>query len=148
MAPGSKVFSFDVGLTWVGDRRASLTAPGRPSLIAAPPEGFPGGDRTAWTPEHLFLSALVSCTMLSFLAHADHGGVDVVAYGASSDGTIMRRPGDGRYAFVEVRMRPRVVVAAGQIEAAHGLLGKAERDCFITASTTAQVLVDWEITEA
>ena len=37
-------------------------------------------------------------------------------------------------------------MAAGQAEAARGLTGKAERDCFISASTTATVGTDWQIT--
>jgi organic hydroperoxide reductase OsmC/OhrA len=59
----------------------------------------------------------------------------------------MRREEDGRYAFVFVRHRPRAVVARGQRDAARALLGKAERDCFVSASTTAEIVVDWEIVE-
>jgi organic hydroperoxide reductase OsmC/OhrA len=42
---------------------------------------------------------------------------------------------------------PHVVVGAGQAEAAHELTSKAERDCFISAGTTADIDVRWDITE-
>jgi hypothetical protein len=38
-------------------------------------------------------------------------------------------------------------MAPGQAAAARGLTGKAERDCFVTASTTAHVTNDWRIIE-
>ena len=44
-------------------------------------------------------------------------------------------------------LAPHVVVGAGQAEAAHGVTSKAERDCFISAGTTAEIDVRWDITE-
>jgi hypothetical protein len=38
-------------------------------------------------------------------------------------------------------------VAAGQADLARGLTAKAERDCFISASTTAEISTDWRIIE-
>ena len=104
-------------------------------------------NRLCCNPEHLFLGSLASCTMISFLAHAEHKGLDVLEYSSEIGGTVMRRVEDGRYAFVHVHQRPRVVVAAGQAAKANELIGKAERDCFISASTTAEVQNDWEISE-
>ena len=36
----------------------------------------------------------------------------------------------------------------GQRDAARAIVGKAERDCFISASTNAELQVDWEIRES
>ena len=143
----AKTLRYDVGLTWAGGRAAIATAGERPALAMAPPADFPGGDASQWSPEHLFLASLSSCTLLSFLAHATNAEIDVRAYEADVSGTITRRERDGRYAFVELRLAPRVVVAAGQAEAANALTPKAERDCFISATSTAPVLVDWQISE-
>lgn len=105
------------------------------------------GEQARWSPEHLFLSSLASCTMISYLAHAEHKGVEVIDYSSEIGGTVMRRVEDGRYAFVHVHQRPKVVVAAGQADQARELIGKAERDCFISASTSAEVQNDWDISE-
>ena len=44
-------------------------------------------------------------------------------------------------------LSPRVVVGPGQADAAREVTPKAERDCFISAGTTAEIDVRWEITE-
>lgn len=143
-----KSFAYDAEVVWGGGRRSVVSAGDRAPIEASPPEDFPDGDATRWSPEHLFLGALSSCTLLSFLSHAEHRDVEVRSYSASVTGRVERRAEDGRYAFVSVHLRPRVTVAPGSADAARALTGKAERDCFITASTTAEVRVDWEIEEA
>jgi organic hydroperoxide reductase OsmC/OhrA len=83
--------------------------------------------------------------MLSFIAHCLHKDLEVQEYTASTTGSLERRTDDHRYAFTHVEMGVRVRMAPGQAEAASALTGKAERDCFITASTTATVDHDWRI---
>jgi organic hydroperoxide reductase OsmC/OhrA len=145
--PSSKQFSYEVDVSWAGGRSSTLETDGRTPIHSGPPGDFPLGDASRWSPEHLFLASLASCTMISFLAHADHRGVEVRGYRSSIDGTVMRRIEDGRYAFVHVHQRPEVVVAPGQGDKARELIGKAERDCFISASTTAEIQNDWSIEE-
>jgi organic hydroperoxide reductase OsmC/OhrA len=143
----TKTFTYEVSVDWDRDLASSLSTAGRPTILSGPPDDFPLGEADRWSPEQLFLGALASCTMISFLAHADHKGVEVRNYTARIDGTVMRRLEDGRYAFVHVHQRPLVVVATGHAEQARELIGKAERDCFISASTSAEVQNDWEIVE-
>ena len=71
--PASRTFTYDVGLTWDGGRASTATAGERPPIRVAPPEDFPFGDAASWSPEHLFLASLSSCSMLAFLAHAAYG---------------------------------------------------------------------------
>ena len=134
-------------MSWAGGRSSSLNTDGRTEILSGPPADFPLCDASRWSPEQLFLASLASCTMISFLAHADHRGVEVRDYESRIDGVVMRRIEDGRYAFVHVHQRPEVVVAPGQGDRARELIGKAERDCFISASTTAEIQNDWEIEE-
>lgn len=143
----SRTFSYDVDLTYDGGRASTVTAGDRPPVHVAPPEDFPFGDAGAWSPEHLFLASLSSCTLLAFLAHAANAELEVVSYTARVSGTITRRRSDGRYAFVEIVLGPSVVVGPGQADAARELTSKAERDCFISAGTTADIAVRWEIAE-
>jgi organic hydroperoxide reductase OsmC/OhrA len=145
--PNRKQFQYQVDVAWDGRRASTLTTDGLPPILSGPPSDFPMGEDDRWSPEQLFLAGLASCTMISFLAHAEHKGVDVTGYRAEIGGTVMRRVEDGRYAFVHVHQRPIVTVAAGQAERARELIGKAERDCFISASTTAEVQNDWDIAE-
>jgi len=143
-----KRFQYEVGVEWDGRRASSLSADGRPPILSGPPADFPMGEPERWSPEHMFLGSLASCTMISFLAHAEHKGVDVISYSSEIGGSVMRRIEDGRYAFVHVHQRPRIVVGPGQAHQARELIGKAERDCFISASTSAEIQNDWDISES
>jgi organic hydroperoxide reductase OsmC/OhrA len=142
-----RTFAYTASLARESGRRARVTAGEREPIATAPPGDFPGGDERRWSPEHLYLAALESCTMLSFLAHAEHHGVPVREYSAEIEGTIQRREPDGRYAFVSVLHRPTVTVARGHRDAARSLCERAERDCFVSASTNAEIVVRWEIRE-
>ena len=123
--PNPKSFQYDVAVAWDGRRASTLTTPGRPPIASGPPADFPEGEEERWSPEHLLLAGLASCTMISFLAHAEHKGVEVADYSAEIGGTVMRRVEDGRYAFVHIHQRPRVVVAAGQAERARELIRRS-----------------------
>jgi organic hydroperoxide reductase OsmC/OhrA len=143
----SKTFRYDTELTWRGGRSCEVTAGQRPPVLVVPPADFPGGEDGDWSPEHLFLASLQSCTMLSFLAHCAHSGVEVVSYRSHASGDLSRREEDRRYAFQRIALIINVVVAGGHAPLAQSLTDKAHRDCFITASTTAEVEAAWRITE-
>jgi organic hydroperoxide reductase OsmC/OhrA len=147
MPPESKTFRYDTELIWRGARTCEVTAGDRPSVIVVPPGDFPGGEDGDWSPEHLFLASLQSCTMLSFLAHCAHNGVEVVSYRSQASGDLSRREEDRRYAFQRIALIISVVVAGGHAPLAQSLTDKAHRDCFITASTNAEVEAAWRITE-
>jgi organic hydroperoxide reductase OsmC/OhrA len=147
VAPSSKTFTYGVSLRREAGRQAQVLRGSKVPIEVGPPSGFAGGGDARWSPEELYLAALSSCMMLSFLAHADHADLVVEEYTSAIEGTIRRRADDHRYAFTAIQVRPRVVVGRGHGEAARGLLAKAERDCFISASTRAEVSVEWEIAE-
>lgn len=85
--------------------------------------------------------------MLSFLAHCAHNDLEVREYSARATGSIERRDDDQRYAFTHVKVVVHARMAPGQAAAAGELTDKAERDCFITASTNADIENDWRILE-
>ena len=72
---------------------------------------------------------------------------ELVAYESHVEGRLARREEDRRYAFQRVDMVVLARMAGGHAGPARELTPKAERDCFISASTTADVVVDWRIIE-
>jgi organic hydroperoxide reductase OsmC/OhrA len=143
----SKVFRYEAGLTWQGGRKAEVRAGERPPLAVVPPPEFPSGEDDNWSPEHLFLASIQSCTMLSFVAHCAHNGLEIVDYRSTAEGEIARNEDDRRYAFRAVAMVVYARMAGGHAAPARELTSKAERDCFVSASTTADVTTDWRIIE-
>jgi organic hydroperoxide reductase OsmC/OhrA len=143
----TKVFTYTTDLEWIGDRRSVVRSGDRPQIVVAPPVDFPSGHDGEWSPEHLFLGALQSCTMLSFVAHCAHRGLEIVSFESHAEGTLQRREEDRRYAFTAVDLTVQVKMAGGHAAAAREVIDRAERDCFISASTTADVRTDWRIIE-
>ena len=102
------------------------------------------GDPGKLNPEELFVSALVSCQMLSYLALASRGGVDVLAYDDAGRGTMTIA--DKRMRFTEVELRPRITIAPGaDLDKAHALVEAAHQACFIANSVSCAVRVEAEI---
>jgi organic hydroperoxide reductase OsmC/OhrA len=143
----TRAFTYTTDLEWVGKREARMMAGPRPPLAVTPPQEFPDGDDVRWSPEHLYLAAIQSCTMLSFIAHCSHNDLQLLAYESHVEGRLARGADDGRYAFQQVDMVVLARMAGGHAGPARELTAKAERDCFISASTTADVVVDWRIIE-
>jgi organic hydroperoxide reductase OsmC/OhrA len=144
VSEGARVFTYQADVVWESGRRATASSGGREPLTMAPPADFPGGDEASWSPEHLFLASIQACTMLSFLGHCDVRGVGVRTYRSSGHGEVTLRD-DGRYAFRRIAMTVMARVDADAVEDARALTAAAERDCFISASTTAAVDTEWRI---
>jgi organic hydroperoxide reductase OsmC/OhrA len=131
MAAGAKEFRY----TLEQDRTGRLTADGSSPLDL----------ETAWTPEHLVLAGLVRCTLKSLRFHAAPLGIDFVASGSAS-AMVTRRPGDGRYAFVEIGVQLELELEPTPPgEGLAALIAKAERDCFVGASLKPPPRYIWRV---
>ena len=99
------------------------------------------GDPDLPNPEQLLVLAASSCQLLSFLAVAARGGVDVVGYeddamGEMPDDLVPQR-------ITRIVLRPVVVVAHGtQGATVERMLHLAHDECYIANSLTTQVLVE------
>ena len=120
-----------------------LTFGDRPAIEASGAPQYKG-DPGKLNPEELFVAALVSCQMLSYLALAARGGVDVLAYEDAGRGTMTIA--DKRMRFTEVELRPRITIAPGGDEAkARALVEAAHQACFIANSVSCTVRVEAEV---
>jgi organic hydroperoxide reductase OsmC/OhrA len=115
--------------------------------VATAEQGEPLALGEEWTSEHLVLAALVRCSIKSLRYHAARLGLEVLAAGSAAS-TIRRREEDGRYAIVDVQVEIDAELAhehEPEAIALDELLAKAERDCFIGASLTAEPTYRWTI---
>ena len=104
-----------------------------------------GADEEFWAPEHLVLAALARCSLTSLRYHCRRAEISVTS-SAAARGTVTRREADGRFAFVEIAVEADVVFDPKPDGAAvEDLLMKAERDCFVGASLTAQPTYEWRV---
>lgn len=114
-------------------RDVTIEVQGKPDLLASADKPF-RGDPARWNPEDMLLASLSECHLLSYLHACVTAGVVVVSYRDQATG-LMRENGAGGGAFVEVMLRPEVVVAeASMIEAAERAHAQANEWCFIANS--------------
>ena len=101
------------------------------------------GDPNKSNPEELFVAALSSCHMLTFLALAAKMRFTVDEYIDHAKGELAKNE-DGRMAMTQVTLHPKVVFSGEKqpdqekIESIHE---KAHRYCFIANSVKCPVLV-------
>jgi organic hydroperoxide reductase OsmC/OhrA len=102
-------------------------------------------DESAWTPEHLLLTALARCVLTSLDHHAERAGVTVASTAAAA-GKVTRRETDERFAFVEIDVECTVELDPPlEPDAARELVAKAERDCFVAASLAVVPRYRWTV---
>lgn len=149
--------SYALTATWTGNtgtgtsgyreyrRDVTIEVDGKPELLASADKPF-RGDPSRWNPEDMLLASLSQCHLLSYLHACVTAGVVVVSYRDAATG-LMREDGAGGGAFVEVMLRPEVVVAeASMVEAAERAHTQAHDWCFIANSMNFPVRHDATVT--
>ncbi len=137
-------YSYTTEVEWTGERRGDLSAAHLPDLeVDAPPE-FKGHEGV-WTPEHLFVAAVNSCFMTTFLAIAENSKLEFVSFSTDAKGTLEKLEGQG-FIMTEVVLRPKLLVNhARDIERAGRILEKAEKNCLISNSIKSETRLDPEV---
>ena len=119
-------------------RKYRVQFDGKPDLPGSADPIF-RGDANVYNPEDLFVAALSSCHLLSYLALCARSKINVVAYEDDASGTMVLRP-DGGGSFESVTLRPSVTIAAGGDEKRAMELHETAHDlCFIAASVSVPV---------
>jgi peroxiredoxin-like protein len=125
------------------DGYAILSADGVPDIRTAPPADFDGpGD--AWSPELMLMAAVETCFLFTLRAVARASKIEFKSLELSGAGTVDRK--DGVTRFVEIVLRPRVVIAAGgDRERMLQVLEKSEHACLVSASLATPVRLEPEV---
>ena len=125
-------------------RKYRLLIEGKPELTGSADPMF-RGDANVYNPEDLFVAALSSCHLLSYLALCARTKINVVAYEDNASGILLLRP-DGGGIFESVTLRPVVTLAPGSDEKRAMELHETAHDlCFIAASVKVPVLHEPQI---
>lgn len=111
---------------------------GKPALAGSADAAF-RGDANMHNPEDLFLAAIASCHMLSYLALCARKRICVLAYEDGARATMVTDArGGGK--FTEVMLRPQVTIRdAAQRELAIRLHDSAHELCFIANSCSVPI---------
>lgn len=121
----------------------SLNSAGLPDLVSAPPAEF-GGPGDQWSPEHLLVSSVADCFILTFRAVASGSRFEWTHLEAYAEGVLDRV--DRVTLFTGFTVTAKLTLpAGGDVEKAQRLLEKAEGACLITNSLSAETHLQTEI---
>lgn len=143
----SEIHKYQVKLNWLEDRKGIIQSDVLESKIevVTPPE-FPKGIAGKWSPEHLFVAAVNSCFMTTFLAVAENSKLEFSAMECNAVGTLDKV--DGKYLITEIILAPIItIVDEVQKDKAIRVMEMSEKACLISnsikSSVSLQPLVNW-----
>ena len=121
----------------------SITSQGLPTLVTAPPAEF-GGPGTHWSPETLLVAAVADCFTLGFKMIAQASRLEWSRLEVNVSGKLDRI--DKKMKFTELDIVANVTVPEAQASKAPRILEKAEENCLITNSLSANVRFTGNVT--
>lgn len=136
-------YFYETHLYWTKNRRGLVEVAELPPITTSPPPEFKG-EPGFWTPEHLFVAALESCLMTTFLAIAERSRFKVVSYRSSALAKL--ETGNGSLGFTRVLVRPVIKVCRDEdTDKARRLFEKAEGHCLVTKALNIPVHCDVDV---
>ncbi len=136
---------YEVSVTWQSDRKGTMSSPVLNTTVevATPPQ-FPGGMDGIWSPEHLFVAAINSCLMTTFLSIAENSKLEYISFKSKAIGKL--EIVEGKFMMSEVTLLPVVEIADERNkERAERVLQKSEANCLISNSVKSTIVFKPEI---
>ena len=136
---------YEVCLTWQADRKGTLSSPILPTQIeGATPPDFPKGIAGIWSPEHLFVAAVCSCLMTTFLAVAENSKLDFAAFDCTAIGYVEKL--EGKYWVSEITLKPLLtLVSSIDADKAERVLAISQKNCLISNSVKTVIKLEYQI---
>ena len=134
--------NYQVDLTFIENRKGTLSSPvlTQSVEVATPPE-FPKGMPGIWSPEHLFVAAISSCLMTTFLAVSENSKLPFVSFNCEAIGKLNKV--DGKFMMTEVTLKPTLVIEqADQYDRAKRILEMSEKVCLISNSVKSTIIFE------
>ncbi len=110
------------------------------TLKTAPPQNF-GGPGNLWSPEDLFVAAVVDCFLMTFKAVSHLSKLDWISLNCNAEGKIERI--DSKIQFTEITINAVLELDNNsKEERALRILEKAEDNCLVSNSLKTKVTLN------
>ncbi len=127
---------YEINVDWINTPNAIMKDDKLPEIEVNAPANF-GGPDDVWSPEHLFVSSIASCTMLSFMYFAEQRKVEVKSYESSAKG-ILKKGANG-FEFESVIVNAKVEVPEEQAVKVEKLAEMGEKYCLVSNSVKCKI---------
>lgn len=136
---------YEVNLQWLNGRKGLISSPILTERIevVTPPE-FPNGIAGSWSPEHLFVAAVNSCLMTTFLSIAENSKIDFISFESNAVGIIEKV--EGKWLVTEIILKPILTIHSDlNPERALRILEMSEKACMISNSIKSTIIFEPQI---
>lgn len=138
-------YFFEVQLNRTEGRKGILAANDvKGSIEVATPPEFTGGVPDMWSPEHLFLGAVSSCLMTTYLAIAEKSRLAIMHFECNAIGQLQLV--EGHLEFTVINLFPKIYVEKeSEIAVGNEVLLKTYRHCIIANSIKPHLVHHGEV---
>lgn len=138
-------YFYEVSLNWQTDQKGILDSPAiNYTVDVAAQTQFSKDVKAEWSPEHLFVAAINSCLMTTFLSVAENSKLEFSSFDSKAIGKI--ETVKGRKMISEITLMPIVTIMnENNKKRAEILLQKSEDNCLIANSTKSKIIFEPEI---
>jgi len=139
----NKPIIFATELYWSGDKIGVVSSSSLKSFSVSTPPEF-GGPEGEWSPEHLFLSSIISCFMSTYLVFVNKMKIENTGFECTATGQVEMV--DGKYKFTYVHIYPKAYVGSDiDVERARVAMEKTKKYCLISNSVNAEIVQHPEV---
>jgi peroxiredoxin-like protein len=136
--------TFETNLNWLSEDRGIVYAKGCNGTIHVSTAPEFGGSAHEWSPEHLLLSAITSCYLVTFMGFSKKAKLATDHLECKAIGHVQIV--DGKYKFTQVDVYPKIFLDGPlQLEAANSVAQKTQHYCLISNSINADITYHTEI---
>ena len=138
-----KQFTYENSIKWQGEKKGLLSSLDKLNIEVATPPEFKG-HRGKWSPEDLFVAAVNSCIMTTFLYYAQKNNLNLLNYNSKTCGVLEMQ--EGKLVFTQISVEPKIVVVSSEAcQMAREFIDKAKDNCLISNSIRSKVEIISEI---
>lgn len=129
---------FATRLDWLEKKEGIITAnDAKGAIKVATPKVF-GGEGEEWSPEHLFISAISSCFMTTYLFFAEKAQLEVSHLTCLATGQVALQ--NGKYDFTGIDLYPKIYIRDENFrERALRVLKRTEAHCLVSSALRVPV---------
>lgn len=127
---------YEISISWNDTPNAIIKSDKLPEVEVNAPANF-GGPDNVWSPEHLFVSSIASCIMLSFLYFAEQRKVEIKSYESTAKGVLKK--GNAGFEFDSVVINATVDVSEEQKAKIPKLAELGEKYCLVSNSVKCNI---------
>ena len=139
-----KQFFFETSVNWLAADRGILHAHDVNETIHVTTPAVFGGPGKEWSPEHLFLGAVISCYMSTFMSISKKMGFAVGHFECNAISQVELV--EGKFRFTNINLYPKIIIAVESLRQKAGLAAqKTQQYCLVANSINATIIHHTEI---